>query len=108
MRDIPVLDRKYIPLGWSPSQLRSYSLWYIHEVHVDRALIRQQVLSFLGNFDNIDNPAKRAARIGQAFSSSWTFQCKPGEIQELILDDDYSPKGYMYTDGIGKFSEDLL
>jgi hypothetical protein len=73
MQEIAVLDRKYIPLGWSPSQLRSYSLWYMHEVNVNRALIREQVLSFLGSFDHIDNPAKRAARIGQAFSSSWTF-----------------------------------
>ena len=32
MRKIPILERQYIPLGWSPSQLRSYSLWYIHEV----------------------------------------------------------------------------
>lgn len=30
MQKIPILERHYIPLGWSPSQLRSYSLWYIH------------------------------------------------------------------------------
>lgn len=31
MSSISILGREYIPLGWSPSQLRSYSLWYIHE-----------------------------------------------------------------------------
>jgi hypothetical protein len=31
MNSISILGREYIPLGWSPSQLRSYSLWYIHE-----------------------------------------------------------------------------
>lgn len=31
MRSINIIDRPYIPLGWSPSQLRAYSLWYIHE-----------------------------------------------------------------------------
>jgi hypothetical protein len=30
MLELNVLSRKYIPLGWSPSQLRSYSLWYLH------------------------------------------------------------------------------
>ena len=29
-----IVDREYIPLGWSPSQLRSYSLWYIHEYSI--------------------------------------------------------------------------
>jgi hypothetical protein len=33
MLEFTILNRKYIPLGWSPSQLRAYSLWYIHEVH---------------------------------------------------------------------------
>lgn len=40
MQKIPILERLYIPLGWSPSQLRSYSLWYIHEVTSNRSLIR--------------------------------------------------------------------
>ena len=30
MQKMIVLNRKYIPLGWSPSQLRAYSLWYIN------------------------------------------------------------------------------
>lgn len=32
MDDISILDRPYMPLGWSPSQLRSFSLWYVHEI----------------------------------------------------------------------------
>lgn len=34
MKRISIVDRQYIPLGWSPSQLRSYSLWYIHEYSI--------------------------------------------------------------------------
>lgn len=30
MLEFTILGRKYIPQGWSPSQLRSYSLWYIN------------------------------------------------------------------------------
>jgi len=80
----------------------------MHEVTSNRTLIREQVLSFLGSFDNIDNPAKKAARIGQAFSASWTLACKKGEIKEFVDPDDYSTKNYLYTDGIGKISSDLL
>jgi hypothetical protein len=67
-------------------------------------LKREQVLSFLGDFSKIDNPAKKAARIGQAFSSSWAYLCKAGEIKEKIIHDDSSYKGYLYNDGIGKIS----
>ena len=109
MQNIPIIDRNFIPLGWSPSQLRSYSLWYINEFHrKDERLSREQVLSFLGNFHKIGNPAKKAARIGQAFSASWTYLCKPNEIKEEVIPDEMSPKNYMYTDGIGKVSRDLI
>lgn len=77
MNQINILDRKYIPLGWSPSQLRSSSLWYLNEIEEDRGnvkrLQRSYILSFLGNFDSIEKPARRAARIGQSFSASWTY-----------------------------------
>lgn len=109
MTNITILNRKYVPLGWSPSQLRSYSLWYMHEFDTKTArLNRNQVLSFLGDFSKISNPAKKAARIGQAFSASWTYLCKQGEIKEKVIDDDRSTKGYLFTDGIGKISANLL
>lgn len=83
MQKIKIVERTYDPLGWSPSQLRSYSLWYVHEyTRGNNRLMREQILSFLGNFDSIDNPAKKAARIGQAFSASWTYLCKEKEIHE--------------------------
>ena len=34
--------------------------------------------------------------------------CKSGEIKEYIDPDDRSSKNYLYTDGIGKISSDLL
>lgn len=82
MNEITILDRSYLPLGWSPSQLRSFSLWYIHEIkgrnktdtnEMLPELRRWRVLQFLGDFQNISNHAKKAARIGQSFSSSWTY-----------------------------------
>ena len=57
MDEINILGRKYIPLGWSPSQLRSSSLWYISELNENRGpfqkLTRFIILSFLGDFDAI-------------------------------------------------------
>lgn len=41
MNHINILDRKYVPLGWSPSQLRSSSLWYFHEIEEDRGTIKR-------------------------------------------------------------------
>lgn len=74
-----VAGRKFIPLGWSPSQLRGFSLWYINE---SEELKRSQVLNFLGEFTKIQPYAKMAARIGQAFSSSWCYFIK-GKLNVL-------------------------
>jgi hypothetical protein len=32
MNEIKILGRAYDPLGWSPSQLRAFSLWYFHPI----------------------------------------------------------------------------
>ena len=88
MLELNILGRKYIPLGWSPSQLRAYSLWYIHQTNdtsSGRRITREQVLNFLGSFDTIENPAKRAARIGQSFSASWTYDAS--RIKYIVEDD---------------------
>ena len=109
MNKISILNRDYIPLGWSPSQLRSFSLWYFHQIdgrdHI-RKIKRDYIISFLGNFSKIDNPAKRAARIGQSFSASWTYNSK--DITDVEIHDERSEAGHLYTDGIGKISADLI
>lgn len=72
-----VVNRSFIPLGWSPSQLRGFSLWYINQYKRGQEILqRSQVLNFLGEFGEISPPAKMAARIGQAFSSSWYVKIK--------------------------------
>lgn len=32
---IVIMGRSYVPLGWSGSQLRASSLWYVSEVYSD-------------------------------------------------------------------------
>jgi RNA-dependent RNA polymerase len=60
----------------------------------------------LGSFDEIENPAKRAARIGQSFSASWTFDASKIKYKEEA--DILTENGYNFTDGIGKISKDLV
>lgn len=60
----------------------------------------------MGNFDEIENPAKRAARIGQSFSSSWTYDAS--KIKYKIENDLKSERNFIFTDGIGKISKDLI
>ena len=45
---ISILDRNYVPLGWSQSQLRTSSLWFICEKLKGPAISRNEILSFLG------------------------------------------------------------
>jgi hypothetical protein len=60
----------------------------------------EQVINSLGNFDQIKIPAKKASRIGLSFGSSIPY-FKSENFDVLIVDDDLSPKGIEYTDGIG-------
>jgi len=60
----------------------------------------------LGSFDDIENPAKRAARIGQSFSASWTYSAE--KIKYKVEDDIRSANNFLFTDGIGKISKDLI
>lgn len=105
LNEIRVEDYHFIPLGWSPSQLRKFSLWYVHE-HGD--LKRSQILNFLGDFCKIEPFAKMAARIGQAFSSSWCYEFTTKPKVETIPDIYVEGTTMLFTDGIGKISEDLM
>lgn len=50
--------------------------------------------------------AKKAARIGQAFSSSFYFNSQ--DVEEVIEEDDVSTERFLFTDGIGKISAELF
>lgn len=69
-------------------------------------MTQESILRFLGDFSKIPIAAKKAARIGQAFSSSYCFDSS--QIKEIIVDDDSSAKKFLFTDGIGMVSRDLF
>jgi hypothetical protein len=108
--NLDLLGKKYVPLGWSGSQLRASSLWYVSEIPKPEGdlnrMTQESILNFLGDFSKISIPAKKAARIGQAFSSSYHYNSQ--DVIEVIVEDDISPKRYLFTDGIGMVSRELF
>lgn len=86
MDRIKVINEEYVPLGWSQSQLKEGSLWYTLESKYIKSISREKILSFLGDFDEknnqkLRNPALKAARIGQNFGSSWSFDASDIEFK---------------------------
>ena len=100
------MDRSYQPLGWTQSQLKSASLWYTLEEHSSKFIPRIELLRFLGDFSKLtSNPALRAARIGQNLTTSYSL--KLSEVTTEVIGDERVGK-YMFTDGIGCISADLV
>jgi hypothetical protein len=60
-------------------------MWYTLESKYIKVINREDILEFLGDFDekkhpHLKNPALKAARIGQNFGSSWSF-----EVQDVTF-----------------------
>ncbi|KAH7352014.1 hypothetical protein KP509_19G025000 [Ceratopteris richardii] len=100
------LDGKnYEFLAFSSSQLRSHSLWmFASDQNLNSTC--DSIRSWMGNFANIRNVAKCAARMGQCFSSS-----KQGpvichyEIEEIPdIERMNAGVNYCFSDGIGRIS----
>jgi hypothetical protein len=99
--------RKYGFLGFSHSSLRSQTCWFMAPfVHGGKLQLYQLVIANLGDFSQIQSPAKCAARIGQAFSD--TPNTVPlGSIVVKTLPD-VKRNGRVFSDGVGTFSESVL
>ncbi|XP_038721190.1 RNA-dependent RNA polymerase 1-like [Tripterygium wilfordii] len=99
-------DKKFEFLAFSSSQLRENSAWmFASRDGLNAADIR----SWMGDFHQIRNVAKYAARLGQSFSSSTeTLSVGQHEI-EKIPDVEVQRCGitYIFSDGIGKMSAEF-
>ncbi|KAJ4846078.1 hypothetical protein Tsubulata_027402 [Turnera subulata] len=100
--------KKFEFLGFSQSQLRDNSLWMFAS---RPGLTAADIREWMGDFRDIKNVAKYAARLGQSFSSSReTFDVGRDEI-EIIPDIEVESCGgsvkYIFSDGIGKISAEL-
>ncbi|CAL8080579.1 unnamed protein product [Prunus armeniaca] len=103
---IVIGQKKFEFLAHSASQLREHSVWMFASTSEVTA---QDIRNWMGDFSDIRNASKYAARLGQAFSSSWkTFDVDRDEI-ELIPDVEIERGGvkYCFSDGIGKISAEF-
>lgn len=103
---ITVAGRKYEFLGFSHSSLRSHSTWFVAPF-TDSALSKQSnqtIMELLGDFSQIQIPAKCAARMGQAFSET-PFSVPLKNIAVRYIPDVKSKDGSRtFSDGVGTIS----
>ncbi|KAK4233862.1 RNA dependent RNA polymerase-domain-containing protein [Achaetomium macrosporum] len=92
-------------LGFSHSSLRAHSAWLSASfVHQGQLHIPEYIVTGLGDFDSIQSPARRAARIGQAFSETpYAVDLDENTIEVLEIPD-VERDGRVFTDGAGKIS----
>jgi len=103
---ITIGSKKFEFLGFSQSQVRESSLWMFAS---RPGLTAADIREWMGDFREIKNVAKYAARLGQSFSSSReSFNIDRHEI-EIIPDIEVKSGGvnYVFSDGIGKISAEL-
>lgn len=90
-------------LAFSSSQLRDNSAWMFAS---RQGLTASDIRKWMGDFRNIRNVAKYAARLGQSFSSSTeTLKVRKCEVEEIP--DITNDTEYVFSDGIGKISADF-
>ncbi|KAK3219293.1 hypothetical protein Dsin_013263 [Dipteronia sinensis] len=103
---IDIGGKKFETLAFSNSQLKENSLWmFASRPGLTAADIREG----MGDFSEIKNVARYAARLGQSFGSSREALHVHGSEVEKIPDVETERGGfkYVFSDGIGKISADL-
>ncbi|KAJ9049184.1 hypothetical protein DSO57_1027303 [Entomophthora muscae] len=99
---INIANRHYKFLVFSASQLRSHGCWFFSEnehVGID------DIHNWMGDFDEIKNAAKYAARMGQCFSSSTDgITLDLADYEEIP---DVVNNEAVFSDGVGRISYSL-
>nr|DAD29753.1 TPA_asm: hypothetical protein HUJ06_031221 [Nelumbo nucifera] len=102
--DIVIGDKKFEFIAFSSCQLQENSVWMFASMN---ELSADSIREWMGDFRNIRNVAKFAARLGQSFGSSIeTLTVNSYEI-EVIPDVEIEGEDgtkYVFSDGIGKIS----
>ncbi|RLM79550.1 hypothetical protein C2845_PM12G26440 [Panicum miliaceum] len=97
---ISIGDKHFEFLAFSSSQLRDNSAWMFAS---RSGLTASDIRKWMGDFRNIRNVAKYAARLGQSFSSSTeTLKVHKYEVEEIP--DITNGTKYIFSDGVGKIS----
>ena len=117
LRDgITVAGRNFNFLAYSQSALKSHTVWFMKDFVNPRgeSINAATIIERLGNFDNlaydpnlIRCPARYAARISQAFTTTDSSVSVPTD--EIFIEDDIMSESgqYCFTDGVGTISSHL-
>ncbi|KAM7201330.1 RNA-dependent RNA polymerase 1 [Rhypophila sp. PSN 637] len=106
---IAIGHRIYRFLGFSHSSLRSHSVWLSAPfMYNERLQIPEFIITGLGRFEKIQSPARRAARIGQAFSETpYAVSLDDFGIQVVKIKD-VERNDRVFSDGVGPMSMEVL
>jgi RNA-dependent RNA polymerase len=97
---INIGDKHFEFLAFSSSQLRDNSAWMFAS---RQGLTASDIRKWMGDFRDIRNVAKYAARLGQSFSSSTeTLKVPKYEVEQIP--DITNGTEYIFSDGVGKIS----
>jgi RNA-dependent RNA polymerase len=99
---IKIGDRKYEFLAWGNSQLREHGAYFFADL--PNILTASQIRAVMGEFDHEKIIAKRAARMGQCFSTTKPVKLRIPRVTRTSLIDDVVRNGYTFTDGVGQIS----
>ncbi|GAB1313705.1 RNA-dependent RNA polymerase [Madurella fahalii] len=104
-KGIMIAGRVYTFLGFSHSSLRAHSLWLSAPfMYQGQLQIPESIITNLGKFEDIMSPARRAARIGQAFSETpFSVSLDANGIQVIEIPD-VERNGRVFSDGVGTIS----
>lgn len=108
-KGITVGGRVYRFLGFSHSSLRAHTVWlsaaFLHNYEL---MLPERIISDLGDFHNIRSPARRAARIGQAFSET-PYSVSLGDHEITVRKQpDVERNNRIFSDGVGTISQGAL
>jgi hypothetical protein len=102
---ISVAGWVYNLLGFSHSSLRAHAAWLSAPFfYQNRLHITEFIITDLGDFNKIRSPARRAARIGQAFSETPYAINLDEAMIEVSRIPDVVRNGRVFSDGVGTIS----
>ncbi|RMZ92192.1 hypothetical protein DV736_g561, partial [Chaetothyriales sp. CBS 134916] len=102
---ISIAGRHYEFLAWGNSQLREHSCYFFSKA--ENGLTAEKIRAEMGVFDHEKIVAKRAARMGQCFSTTSAIPVQTPMIERSSCIPDITNGKYTFTDGVGKMSLQL-
>jgi RNA-dependent RNA polymerase len=98
-------DRHYKFLAWGNSQLREHGAYFFADL--PGVITAGNIRAKMGEFSHEKIVAKRAARMGQCFSTTRSLPSRMPRIHQSVCIPDVraANQKYIFTDGVGKMSD---